>query len=584
MPGAWRRLVWYYQEPKFSLMAAGIEPLTKVTDPSTGEPHQFGHSDDEVKLHVAGVVADVEARCSCPRCLCEPATVLLDFCKKEPVRASRMMYSAECTIPPGAAVVERQHLLGQELKPKGSRGRAPGPQVLAAETYRLGILRTARRRAAKIEQYYLKNKHGISKTRLHRFLNFHTLKPIAKTTKRMPLVRGLQETKKRSTSAYHTFRAAEWSSRARVGSAEWKEGQSRISALWKRRQELNIDAAIYEGLAATKSAKRQRLREGSWRAVQDEVSDLSRHSAWAATHDVCARIVKEMTESDTWKCNSVGSMISALRPEFVDTQKNFEQVAREHKHLFQYDPTVVANPLGTHLPSTSCHGGNYGVCRLDTMAAACKTLTKNLYQYMKSKRCGRGDTHDLPVLLAFGFPAKTEHVLLVDSFGRGDTLFFMKSIPSPEHPGKYELQWQLLAAHDVQPVLVFSQMHFRDFLHSFAGAIFPDYMTISAWSLKDGNPENTLKNGEIMFEKGEEPETRGTRELDATAKVHGRPRRPQGWPTPSPLVARSPDPSSTLTEAIRSNGFRRRRGGATRASGKRRLWKHRVRRAARTTR
>ena len=238
MARAWARLVHYFEDPRFLLFGA-------VT-PDRG--HSFTFNAAHAKRTFDNLHARAEAGCPC--CVDRAfGKEVMRLHARDPQRAHSDLSGALAHMRIGSAVVERQHLIGQEMRAAQSRGVGAAAQTVAQRSYIGSVVCEARRFSDRVHRTVLqafdmsrKQFSALSK-RFRLDGARSSSKSVVKVGTRQEMAEKLQQ--KKGRDAFRAFRSAKMTTHARVGTQGFADEERRLAELWANAAE--EERAVYEG-------------------------------------------------------------------------------------------------------------------------------------------------------------------------------------------------------------------------------------------------------------------------------------------------------------------------------------------------
>ena len=337
-------------------------------------------------------------------------------------------------------LVEKEHLIGQEFRPK-KRGSAMDATQLAISTFRkLVTLRAdARRRDAtmqamgndsKLHQAFKKSLGDITVTghqdrRSKVSADGATKKPkfLAMQHRKRTPVRGYD--KYVQSVDFSTIEGGDALAKRKVVDAMWR-GMSRVAKapFEAAANAENEKGAENDGENFVQFATRQQR-------VLVSARDRRRSRYLSERARAVQQSIDEMINSPIFEASSkLFDFKSGVRPSLINTELSNEQAKLQCREIFGYDHTVLQNPKGrmTHfVPCCLKHGG---FCKKDDLQGIAANLTHNLCAVSKSWKA------ELPVLLHLKCDRWHPHVeclcFLSRFLGDGNLAFVVRAIYFPK--------------------------------------------------------------------------------------------------------------------------------------------------------
>lgn len=410
---AWRRLVFYFEDARFQLF--------KACTPDQGDSFTYDSA------HVDSTMTSVQQRfSSCPACLDSSfAQEMLRMWSRYALHAYQMLSGIRQHMCIGSGVVERVHLLGQELKPAKSRGVAVCARVLGERTYIKSAVQERKQKRDLVHEHVL-GQYGISLKRFHAMSRAFRLGGARRKTqtsagslKVASALDAKQKGKrKRKAAAFGCFQTEKWLVKAKVGTAAFLAEKRRIAGLWATLSE--DDKFMYEVLAeARQSIAHDAIGDLTADSINNVVASISKHQTRQLNQLMFLRAVDAINEHKAWSAGlGLGTAWSALKPEKVLLAGTDIDAAQELAHYFAYDDRVTDNPAGTAKPIRSCCARTWGVCSQDSLIGPAMCGPFNIYARLSGWQVTRSN---MPFVTKLSTGATAAYYLLVDIIGKGDT-------------------------------------------------------------------------------------------------------------------------------------------------------------------
>ena len=201
---------------------------------------------------------------------------------------------------------------------------------------------------------------------------------------------------RRQMDGHKVYRRVNWSVRARVGSAEFRQDETRIAAAWVALSP--EERALWKGQGVAESSAIKNLTDGPGGvASMDDInaasSTISGGKSAALKQAAVADVVELIKQHPAWSDGlGIYCMSSAMKDTcvlFDKTNVECEQLVKAH---FRYDDIIVKNPTGAMtVPRLPCALATWRLCQKILILEHCKNGTENLYQLMKQRKIGRKD-------------------------------------------------------------------------------------------------------------------------------------------------------------------------------------------------
>jgi hypothetical protein len=455
MVGAWRRLVVPYTfNDAFELMVSsgdGVEIFDAAKLKSLGERLR-------AKIAVCEDCGDTDF-----------TGELLPLITSDPELAHKICGDNIVMLRVGSGVVERQHILGQDLKPAKSKGVALDAQALAMTTYRKSVIAEGKWLAGKVKEKVLRDKKVGPEAMARHAKSFRFGKASYQDKSRTKKLRLLGGQKRvglqRRSDGHKKFRRSVWSCKARVGTAEFVNEEKRVSLLWSEKSP--EEKALWE---AEGKLENESLLTLPLDATMDDVNvavtkagNASRGREMSLRRETIGSALEAMHTDPVWGNGlGLGSMASALKPEFV-TKDSIKTSRAIVKDAFGHDYTVIPNPAVNTTPRLPCAIKNWGLCSQDPLLLASSRGTLNMYRQLKNNNISRDK---LPIFAKLFVSGESVHVAIADTVGAGETL----TVAFAECD-ENESVWSLKVQSDGGPRCAFSQQVIHELLHRAAAKI-----------------------------------------------------------------------------------------------------------------
>ena len=455
MVGAWRRLVVPYTfNDAFELMVssgsdAGVEIFDNAKLQSLG---------DRLRAKIA----------VCEDC-CDPDFTgeLLPVINSDPELVHKACGDNVAMLRVGSGVVERQHILGQDLKPAKSKGVALDAQALAMTTYRKSVIGEGKWLAGKVKEKVLRDKKVCPEAmaRHAKSFRFGTSSYQGKSrTKKLRLLGGQKRVGlQRRSDGHKKFRRSVWACKAKVGTAEFVNEEKRVSTLWSEMRP--EEKALWEAEGKLEDASLLTLPLD---ATMDDVSaavakagNASRGREMSLRREATGSALEAMHAHPAWGNGlGLGSMAAALKPELV-TKDSIKTSRALVKDAFGHDGAVIPNPAVNTTPRLPCAIQNWGLCSKDPLLKASKQSTLNIYRLLKKNNISRDK---FPIFAKLSVAGGIVHVAIADTVGNGETVIVALA-DFDENESVWSLQQQDSGAG---PRCAFSQQVIHQLLHKAA--------------------------------------------------------------------------------------------------------------------
>ena len=416
---SWRRSVFYFLDPRFQVFEAT----------TTDGGNSFNYDQD----HLFECFAKLKRRQYCPDCLdtAFAQEVVRKYDHAGPRAAFEQLDNVLLCIKVGSGIVERLHLIGEELKPARSRGLALDGRTLSEISYLKAVQyeANAKSRAAHDE---ILTKHGLS---LARYIAISRAFRVDGNRRPDDARAGGVETQvkvvtketlagpRRRLDGYRVFRTRHFAVRAKIGTDPFKAEEARAQGLWRALPD--EERAVYEGQAAANEVIAQNVSENlSMEQVSANRDALGENRSRRLQQDLFLKVLDSIKAHPMWDCGlRLGNASTALKPDLINVDSNDATITQEMEQLFGYDPKIVPNPRGTMIPLRSCHSSNWGLCKADCLAEACRNGVANVYEYLLRWGIRR---NRFPICIRFRHAGLASYYILCDTFGAGVTIFFIK--------------------------------------------------------------------------------------------------------------------------------------------------------------
>ena len=414
MVGAWRRLVLpFVWNDTFELIVSsgsdeGVEVFENAKLKSLGDRLL-------AKMSACGDCVDINF-----------AAEMVPVISSDPELVHKVCADHVVMLRVGSVVVERQHILGQDLKPAKSKGVASDAQALAMTTYRKSVIAEGKWLAGKVKEKVLRDMKICPKAmaRHSKSFRFGTSSSYQdkRRTKKLRLLGGQKRVGlRRRTDGHKKFRRSVWACNAKVGTTEFAEEEKRVSTLWSgMRPE---EKALWEAEGRLDDASLLTLPVG---ATMNDVNDAvakagnaSRGREMSLRREVIGSALEAMHTHPAWGNGlGLGSATTALKPELV-TNDSIKTCKALVKDLFEHDGAVIPNPAVNTAPRLPCAIRNWGLCSQDPLLQASTMGTMNIYKQLKNNNISRDQFPSFAKLSASGV---TVHVAITDTVGKGETI------------------------------------------------------------------------------------------------------------------------------------------------------------------
>ena len=404
---AWRRLVFYYKQPKFQVIAAA--------DPSLGP--------SEGQRRLSELVA---SRRACGSCIDEFTSVWTDRLLAQPKRAQACLDMLAAATPVCSAKVERKHLLGQEQRKARSRGLAPSATKLGKTSYLRGVAVASRRKSASILKQQLggARRNNFAQLMRHRCAKPRKANQVARESKRRQRLQ-MARRNPHASCAWHQYRRHNWTAGVRPCTPEGKAEFDRLLGEWKRERE-HVRRHMH-ALAGAHKTSMIDAEERSLVSLQSPVLDVgSQHSKRVCRRRASLRVMSDIKKHTAFS-SGIDDFNCALKPGLVDMTSSDLEVQTSSRQIFAHDPELVQNPPGTALPQQVCSGIHGGLCLNDEgVTSKANAIVKGVYKTLKAKGL---DRLSLPLLFGIGEAALVgsdsdafKHFMIVDMHGVGENV------------------------------------------------------------------------------------------------------------------------------------------------------------------
>ena len=381
---AWRRFVFYFQQPCYELFGSFlVDGLPVFSEGCLNTLTQ--KLEDQLG--------------ACPQCLDPDFTMeMLRLLRQDKQLAFRTAMMFLETARVGSGNVERSHLVGQELR--RNRGRAVEAFALAQKTFVRKVAREQQALRQRVETRALKAR-GMNKLCFVRICRSfclrrhgHARAGLTTRKKRVRRARFKQTSKQvRATDSYREFRRREFRSRAKVGTPAFVAEERRVRQKWQQADE--VDRAACAGLAeAAAEATRQLLEEGTSRAASSGGLDgvLGKSTAAKLEQSVAAQVISDIAQDSCWDSGlALWSHDSGLKSTEVTMGGTEDEVRRFAEAHFGYLADVVPN-RGTSIPNRSCAARCWGVCCRSAPYGQCRIAAHSIHSQLSSWKMAKQDT------------------------------------------------------------------------------------------------------------------------------------------------------------------------------------------------
>eukprot|EP00959_Pyramimonas_sp_CCMP1952_P475302 9504106-Pyramimonas_sp.AAC.1 len=418
--GAWRRLVFYFEDPRFRIFEL-------CTQDSGSE---FNYSADSVFNSLTAL----KGRQTCRACFDDSfAAEMVRFFDSDPEKAHAHLTGVLAHLRMGSASAERRHLHGQSLKPIKSRGVAVDATNLSVNTYVQSAVQEAKLNSDMVHKAVL-GRYGMTLNQYHALSRRFRLDGSRQSSKDSQHVEvtTLEKAAKanKDTVAYQRFRSEKWSCHSPVGSQEFVAEERRIKDLWAITTD--DDKALYRGhVAAMSETVANVLGDLTIANIESARPQLGDNRCKLLMQKLFIQVFQDIESHAAWDAGlGIASSSSALRPDKVDARIAEATCRDKIKSAFGYDEKVVDNPPGTAIPTRSCHSKNWGVCSLDRWLPAARFGVENIYKLLKRWNIRRDM---LPATASFSLHGTVNHYVIADTFGKGEAIFLLRLEPTGVH-------------------------------------------------------------------------------------------------------------------------------------------------------
>ena len=318
-------------------------------------------------------------------------TNMVEIMVSSPQLAQQLLTNVLQIIYLSSSCVERAHLVGEEMKGRRRRGRAPTPLRLAQRSYQGFALLAGRSASDYILRRKLKQRR-LTKPVFHAILSRFRVKA-AGVRRKTKLERNPLATHRRKTSSWHAFRTKSFTCPGkRIGSDEYKAEEQRMRNVWAAMSDADKDQFAPDAMLKN-NARKNLASETTFSNIENYAGSLGKSSLQEAKGSMVAALVDDL-RSVPWGLQ-LGNFATALKPELVQ-EISAKDSAGVIADVFKSLDDPVPNPPGTRVPARCCHIFFYGICRKSHFFGTCQRMAVNMQELFRGNSIRQAD---LPVMI-----------------------------------------------------------------------------------------------------------------------------------------------------------------------------------------
>ena len=363
------------------------------------------------------VAGEIRAkRSNCRSCVDQCfAGQVVDKIDRSPRNAFSLLVNSLSTLRLASIIVEKAHLIGQDIRKPKSRGLAPVPLQLSMRTYHGYAILSGRRTSAAHLKRVLAQRNMTRKVFSSYMQRFH----VHNGAKRLQAKKILQTkvAKKRKTSAWNIFQKESRIARAKIGTPAHKLEQLRLQTRWADMS----DAEKMQSSGSTQernTARRECSNESCYRAAKRWAGILPASTMKNVGSDMAVDIAGQLSGVVPYGLG-LGTVSSALALEHMKLRTAVHAKGENSLHFLALEEEVK-NPPGTMKPVRPCCVACFGLCRKVSTLHRAKVFTNYMRSMLRSKHI---DRDRLPVVLALrvevGIPV-SKLFAITDDIGNGE--------------------------------------------------------------------------------------------------------------------------------------------------------------------